>query len=78
MLFGYKVFGLIPNLAKSQFASLAKWLSVRLWTKWLWVRVYLQSLEKEYVKFRFCFNKRLKCSVVMWFQFNQNITLDLP
>ena len=24
-------------------ASLAKWLSVRLWTKWLWVRVQLQS-----------------------------------
>ena len=26
-------------------ASLAKWLSVRLWTKWLWVRVQLQSLN---------------------------------
>ena len=25
-------------------ASLAKWLSVRLWTKWLWVPVQLQSL----------------------------------
>ena len=24
-------------------ASLAKWLSVRLWTKWLWVRVQLQG-----------------------------------
>ena len=28
MLFGYKVFGLIPNLAKSHFINLAKWLSV--------------------------------------------------
>ena len=27
-------------------ASLAKWLSVRLRTKWLWVRVPLQSLQK--------------------------------
>ena len=26
-------------------ASLAKWLNVRLWTKWLWVRVQLQSLK---------------------------------
>ena len=25
--------------------SLAKWLSVRLWTKWLWVRGQLQSLK---------------------------------
>ena len=25
------------------FGSLAKWLSVHLWTKWLWVRVQLQS-----------------------------------
>ena len=28
-------------------ASLAKWLSVRLWTKWLWVRVQLQSLKLQ-------------------------------
>ena len=26
-------------------SSMAKWLSVRLWTKWLWVRVQLQSLK---------------------------------
>ena len=26
-------------------ASLAKWLSVRLWTKWLWVRVQLQDMH---------------------------------
>ena len=28
----------------SVWASLAKWMSVRLWTKWFWVRVQLQSL----------------------------------
>ena len=28
-------------------ASLAKWLSVRLQTKWLWVRVQLQSLKLQ-------------------------------
>ena len=28
-------------------AGLAKWLSVRLWTKWFWVRVQLQSLKLE-------------------------------
>ena len=27
--------------------SLAKWLSVRLRTKWLWVRVQLQSIELQ-------------------------------
>ena len=27
--------------------SLAKWLSVRLWTKWLWVQVQLQSLKLQ-------------------------------
>ena len=27
-------------------ASLAKWLSVRLRTKWFWVRVQLESLQK--------------------------------
>ena len=26
-------------------ASLVKWLSVRLWTKWFWIRVQLQSLK---------------------------------
>ena len=29
---------------EQQLASLAKWLSVRLRTKWFWVRVQLQSL----------------------------------
>ena len=33
---------------------------------------------KVYVKFRFCFNERLICSVVIWFQSNLNLTLDLP
>ena len=28
-------------------ASLAKWLSVRLWTRWLWVRIQLQSLKLQ-------------------------------
>ena len=30
-------------------ASLAKWLSVHLQTKWLWVRVPMQSLKKNVV-----------------------------
>ena len=29
----------------STLASLAKWLSVRLWIKWWWVRILLQSLK---------------------------------
>ena len=33
----------------SRLVSLAKWLSVRLWTKWLWLRVQLQSLNHPYV-----------------------------
>ena len=32
---------------KQTFNHLAKWLSVRLWTKWLWVRVQLQSLKLQ-------------------------------
>ena len=31
----------------NRLASLAKWLSVWLWTKWLWVRVQLQSLKLQ-------------------------------
>ena len=31
----------------NHFTSLAKWLSVHLWTKWLWVRVQLQTLELQ-------------------------------
>ena len=34
------------NNKKNRKVSLAKWLSVRLRTKWLWVRVQLQSLKK--------------------------------
>ena len=33
-------------MINSKLASLAKWLSVRLRTKWFWVRVQLQSLHK--------------------------------
>ena len=33
----------LNHLAK--LASLAKWLSICVWTKWLWVRVQLQSIK---------------------------------
>ena len=36
---------LILTTQLNHLASLAKWLSVCLWTKWLWVRVQLQSLK---------------------------------
>ena len=52
MLFGCKVFGLIPNLVP-------------------------RPHEKVFVKFRFCFNELLKCSVVILFQSNLNLTLNL-
>ena len=32
---------------KRTFNQLTKWLSVRLWTKWLWVQVQLQSLKLQ-------------------------------
>ena len=35
----------LVKLAKM--ASLAKWLSVRLWTIWLWVPVQLQSIKQK-------------------------------
>ena len=40
----------VPNETKKilTLTSLAKWLSVRLRTKWFWVRVLLQSLEKNF------------------------------
>ena len=31
-------------MSHMRLASLAKWLSVRLWTKWFWVRIQLESL----------------------------------
>ena len=31
----------------NQFNHLAKWLSVRSWTTWLWIRVQLQSLKLQ-------------------------------
>ena len=37
------------NTAQS-LASLAKWLSVRLRTKWLWVRVPLQSFLRSFIQ----------------------------
>ena len=40
---------LIMSCHVTHLASLAKWLSVRLWTKWLWVRVELQSLKLMFV-----------------------------
>ena len=36
-------YGLVLTTQLNHLASLAKWLSVHLWTKWLWVRVQLQS-----------------------------------
>ena len=42
----------LPKLMNSYLTNthqkLAKWLSVRSWTKWLWVRVQLQSLKNKY------------------------------
>ena len=38
----------VKNTARS-FGPLAKWLSVRLTTKWFWVRVQLQSLVELYI-----------------------------
>ena len=35
----------------NHFASLAKWLNVRLQSKWLWVRVQLQSLIVDFFFF---------------------------
>ena len=39
----------------NHFASLAKWLTARLWTKWLWVRVQLQSLPFFFLPILSCF-----------------------
>ena len=42
----------LPFLLTTQLnylASLAKWLSVRLRTKWLWVRIQLQSLKLQFL-----------------------------
>ena len=38
---------LVDKLTLNHLASLAKWLRVCLWTKWLWVRVQLQSLKLQ-------------------------------
>ena len=41
--------------------SLAKWLSVHLRTKWLWVRVLLQSLRPTHITYKI-FDK--KCAAI--------------
>ena len=38
---------LVRKRTLNHLAKLAKWLSVRLATKWLWVRVQLQSLKLQ-------------------------------
>ena len=42
------------NTPHSSKVSLVKWLSVHLWTKWLWVQVQLQSLK--FTQFSVLFN----------------------
>ena len=37
----------IKHFPTFAYNELYKWLSVRLWTKWLWVRIPLQSLNKS-------------------------------
>ena len=41
---------LVHKRTLNHLAKLAKWLSVRLWTKWLWVRVQLQSIKASIIK----------------------------
>ena len=41
--------GIVLTTQLHHLASLAKWLSVRLRTKWLWVRFPLQSLNDDFV-----------------------------
>ena len=56
---------LVNHLAKLAF--LAKWLSVRLWTKWLWVWVPLQSLNIQEFTCFFVFGKRFCIAqIVKW------------
>ena len=55
--------GTLSQLAK--LASLAKWLSVLLWPKWLWVRVPLQSLNTDAVsKWFIDISKKNDCSFI--------------
>ena len=44
----------------------------------VWFQTWRSPHEKVYIKFCFCFNEGLKWSVVLWFQSNLNLTLDLP
>ena len=43
----YGAFDVSSSHVKYAFQRLSKWLSARLWTKWLWVRVQLQSLKLQ-------------------------------
>ena len=54
---GVFYFILLINLFLQKQTSSAKWLSVRLWTKWLWVRVQLQSLKDQISA---CFGHRVR------------------
>ena len=52
LIYGYNFVSLLGQTRQWQrgeyeLSSLAKWLSVRLRTKWLWVRVQLQSLKLQ-------------------------------
>ena len=59
------------SVYKQTLNHFAKWLSVHLWTKWLWFRVQLQSLSlnhvvfsfKIYFFFSFCSDFNLKATV---------------
>ena len=41
---------MLAAFLRKMFTSLAKWLSVRLRTKWFWVRVQLQSLQPDKIR----------------------------
>ena len=59
----------------SYLASLAKWLSVCLQTKWLWVLVQLQSLN---IRFRACLSKKfLDIQAILECGFNLKGTRDM-
>ena len=57
----------------NHFASLAKWLSVRLRTKWFWVRVQLQSLIFESIK-----ALKIKTSMLVNLDFPSSTILQMP
>ena len=59
----------LNHLAKRHLVSLAKWLSVRLQTKWFWVRVQLQLLKLQILRLL-----RARSSLI----FRQLQSVDLP